>query len=44
VPPIAVRDRLAELLGADERGVIEYRYADAVKLLPRSGRIACGAS
>jgi hypothetical protein len=36
VPPIAVHDRLAEFLGAAERGVIEYRYADAVKLAGHS--------
>lgn len=32
VPAIAVRDPLADLLGAAEDGRIEYQYIDAVKL------------
>ena len=36
VPPIIVHDRLAEFLGASDGGVIEYRYADAVKLAGHS--------
>ncbi len=36
VPAIAVRDPLAELLGAAENGRIEYCYADAVKLAGHS--------
>lgn len=35
-PRIVVRDRLAELLGAAEEGVLEYGYADAVKLAGHS--------
>lgn len=36
VPPIAVHDPLAELLGAAEYGRIEFRYVDAVKLAGHS--------
>ncbi|MGE5338122.1 MAG: hypothetical protein ACM3PU_09855 [Gemmatimonadota bacterium] len=36
VPAIAMRDPLAELLGAAENGRIEYRYVDAVKLAGHS--------
>ena len=32
VPAVTLRDPLAELLGAAEGGLIEYRFADAVKL------------
>ena len=32
VPTVTLRDPLAELLGAADGGLIEYRYADAVKL------------
>ena len=32
IQPLVVHDRLAEFLGAADGGVIEYRYADAVKL------------
>lgn len=32
VPPITLHDPLAELLGAPADGLIEYRFADAVKL------------
>ena len=32
VPRLAVRDPLAEFLGAAEGGVLEYGYADAVRL------------
>jgi hypothetical protein len=35
-PRIAVRDPLAEFLGAADGGVIEYRYADVVKLAGHS--------
>lgn len=35
-PRITVRDRLARFLGAAEDGVIEYAYADAVKLAGHS--------
>jgi hypothetical protein len=36
VPPIVVRDPLAEFLGAIEDGIVEYRYVDAVKLAGHS--------
>jgi hypothetical protein len=36
VPRIAVRDPLARFLGAAADGVIEYRYADVVKLAGHS--------
>jgi len=36
VPAITLRDPLAELLGAAEDGLIEYRFADAVKLAGHS--------
>ena len=38
IQPLVVHDRLAEFLGAADGGVIEYRYADAVKL---AGEIIC---
>lgn len=43
VPPIVVHDRLAELLGAVDGGIIEYRYADAVKLAGHSCPTVAGA-
>lgn len=36
VPRLAVRDPLAEFLGAAEGGVLEYGYADAVRLAGHS--------
>ncbi len=36
VPPLRLRDPLAAFLGAAEDGIIEYRYADAVKLAGHS--------
>ncbi|MCL2636002.1 MAG: hypothetical protein FWD50_05165 [Betaproteobacteria bacterium] len=36
LPVIALRDPLAELLGASEGGILEYRYLDAVKLAGHS--------
>jgi hypothetical protein len=36
VPPMVVRDPLAGFLGAADQGLIEYRYADAVKLAGHS--------
>lgn len=36
VPGIMLRDPLAEFLGAAEGGLIEYRYADAVRLAGHS--------
>lgn len=36
VPPLRLHDGLAELLGAASDGVIEYHYADAVKLAGHS--------
>ncbi|MEP7283768.1 MAG: hypothetical protein ABI696_17450 [Rubrivivax sp.] len=43
VPAIVVVDPLAEILGACEGGVIEYRYADAVKLAGHSCPTVAGA-
>lgn len=36
VPPVRVRDPLAEFLGAAEDGILEYCYIDAVKLAGHS--------
>ena len=36
IPSITLRDPLADLLGAAEGGLIEYRFADAVKLAGHS--------
>jgi hypothetical protein len=42
VPPIVVVDPLAEVLGAAENGIVNYRYADAVKLAGHScPTVAC---
>ena len=42
VPPIVVFDPLAEVLGAAENGIVDYRYADAVKLAGHScPTVAC---
>lgn len=43
VPAIVVVDPLAELLGAAEGGLIEYRYLDAVKLAGHSCPTVAGA-
>src|SRR5512147_174860 len=43
VPPIVVVDPLADVLGAAEGGVIEYRYVDAVKLAGHSCPTVAGA-
>ena len=43
VPPIILRDRLAEFLGAADGGLIEYHYADAVKLAGHSCPTVAGA-
>lgn len=43
VETITVRDPLAEFLGAAEGGVIEYRYADAVRLAGHSCPTVAGA-
>lgn len=43
VPPITLRDPLAAMLGASDDGVIEYRYADAVKLAGHSCPTVAGA-
>jgi hypothetical protein len=42
-PRIRVRDALAETLGAAEGGIIEYTYADAVKLAGHSCPTVAGA-
>jgi hypothetical protein len=42
VPPIVLVDPLARALGAAEGGIVEYRYADAVKLAGHScPTVAC---
>jgi formylmethanofuran dehydrogenase subunit E len=43
IPAITLRDPLAELLGAAEGGLIEYCYADAVKLAGHSCPTVAGA-
>ena len=43
VPPITLRDPLAEILGAAENGLIEYRFADAVRLAGHSCPTVAGA-
>jgi hypothetical protein len=43
VSSIVLRDPLAELLGAAEGGIVEYRYADAVKLAGHSCPTVAGA-
>jgi len=42
-PVVRVRDRLADLLGAAADGVMEYRYADAVRLAGHSCPTVAGA-
>ena len=43
VQPIVMHDRLAQFLGAADGGIIEYRYADAVKLAGHSCPTVAGA-
>ncbi len=43
VPPLRLRDRLAQLLGASDDGIIEYRYTDAVRLAGHSCPTVAGA-
>lgn len=43
IPPITLRDPLAELLGAATGGLIEYRFADAVRLAGHSCPTVAGA-
>ncbi|MDQ5915964.1 MAG: hypothetical protein QG584_1857 [Pseudomonadota bacterium] len=43
VPAFVVRDPLAEILGAAEGGLIEYRFADAVRLAGHSCPTVAGA-
>ncbi|RIX43009.1 MAG: hypothetical protein D3M94_17295 [Rhodocyclales bacterium GT-UBC] len=43
IAPITLRDPLAELLGAARGGLIEYRFADAVKLAGHSCPTVAGA-
>jgi formylmethanofuran dehydrogenase subunit E len=43
VPPLRLRDGLAQLLGASDDGIIEYRYADAVRLAGHSCPTVAGA-
>lgn len=43
VPPLRLRDPLAATLGAASDGVVEYRYADAVRLAGHSCPTVAGA-
>jgi len=43
VPPLMLRDPLADFLGAAADGLIEYRYSDAVKLAGHSCPTVAGA-
>lgn len=43
IPPLLLRDSLAETLGAARDGQIEYNYADAVKLAGHSCPTVAGA-
>lgn len=43
VPPLRVHDGLAQMLGAADDGVIEYHYADAVRLAGHSCPTVAGA-
>lgn len=43
IPAITLRDPLADILGAAVDGLIEYRYADAVKLAGHSCPTVAGA-
>lgn len=43
VPGITLYDPLAEFLGAAEKGIVEYRYLDAVKLAGHSCPTVAGA-
>jgi len=43
IPPLLLRDPLAETLGAARDGLIEYNYADAVKLAGHSCPTVAGA-
>lgn len=43
IPPITLYDPLAELLGAAQGGLIEYHFADAVKLAGHSCPTVAGA-
>ena len=42
-PNLTVRDPLAEFLGAAQQGIIEYRYADVVRLAGHSCPTVAGA-
>lgn len=43
IPPVRLHDPLAELLGASEDGLLEYRYLDAVRLAGHSCPTVAGA-
>lgn len=43
VTPIIMRDRLAEVLGAVDKGIIEYTYTDVVKLAGHACPTVAGA-
>ena len=42
-PTLTVQDALAEFLGAAEEGIMQYRYADAVRLCGHSCPTVAGA-
>jgi hypothetical protein len=42
-PRVTLRDPLAEFLGAARQGLIEYRYADVVRLAGHSCPTVAGA-
>ena len=42
-PTLTVQDALAEFLGAAEKGIMQYRYADAVRLCGHSCPTVAGA-
>ncbi len=43
VTPIVLRDELAEFLGSAEKGIIEIRYAEIVKMAGHSCAVVAGA-
>lgn len=43
VPSLRLRDRLSQLLGASDDGIIEYQYPDAVRLAGHSCPTVAGA-
>ncbi len=43
VPPLVVRDGLADFLGAADDGLLEYNYADVVRVAGHSCPTVAGA-